>query len=169
MLDQLIKLVEQNAGKAIVNNSAIPNEHNNAAIKEVASQIFSGLQNHAQQGNLQQIAGLFQGGGGSSLTSNPIVSSLISQVAGSVASKFGVSPQVAQSMASGLLPTVMSQLVKKTNDPKDSSFDLGGILKTVSGNSGLDVGSLIGQAAGGGSKGGLGGLGSMLGGLFGKK
>jgi hypothetical protein len=168
MLDQLIKLVEQNAGKAIVNNAAIPNEHNNAAIKEVASQIFSGLQNQAQQGNLSQIAGLFQGGG-SSLTSNPIVSSLISSVAGSVASKFGVSPQVAQSMASGLLPTVMSQLVKKTNDPKDSSFDLGGILKTVSGNSGLDVGSLIGQVAGGGGKGALGGLGGMLGGLFGKK
>ena len=168
MLDQLIKLVEQNAGKAIVNNNAIPNEHNNAAIKEVASQIFGGLQSQAQQGNLQQIAGLFQGGG-SSLTSNPIVSSLISQVAGSVASKFGVSPQAAQSMAASLLPTVMNQLVNKTNDPKDSSFDLGGILKTVSGNSGLDVGSLIGQVAGGGSNSPLGGLGNMLGGLFGKK
>jgi hypothetical protein len=165
MLDQLMKLVEQHAGDAIVKNPAIPNEHNNAAIKDVASQIFSGLQSQATSGGLQNIVSMFQGGGGSNMTSNPIVSGLIASVAGSVASKFGVSQQVAQSMATSLLPTVMNSLVKKTNDPKDSSFDLGSILKTTSGNSGLDVGSLIGQVAGG-SKGGLGGL---LGGLFGKK
>ena len=35
MLDQLIKLVEQNAGKAIVQNNAIPNQHNNAAIQVI--------------------------------------------------------------------------------------------------------------------------------------
>jgi hypothetical protein len=165
MLDQLMKLVEQHAGDAIVKNPAIPNEHNNAAIKDVASQIFSGLQSQATSGGLQNIVSMFQGGGGSNMTSNPIVSGLISSVAGSVASKFGVSQQVAQSMASSLLPSVMNSLVKKTNDPKDSSFDLGSILKATSGNSGLDVGSLIGQVTGG-SKGGLGGL---LGGLFGKK
>jgi hypothetical protein len=167
MLDQLMKLVEQHAGDAIVKNSAIPNEHNNAAIKDVASQIFSGLQNQATSGGgLQSLVSMFQGGGGSNMSSNPIVSGLIAQVAGSVASKFGISQQAAQSMASSLLPSVMSSLVKKTNDPKDSSFDLGNILKSATGNSGLDVGSIIGQVAGGASKGGLGGL---LGGLFGKK
>lgn len=166
MLDQLIKLVEQNAGQAIVNNSAIPNQHNNAAIKEVATQIFNGLQSQAKQGNLQQLAGLFQGGS-SNLGSNPIVSQIVSSVATNVASKFGVSPQVAQSMASSLLPTVMNQLVKKTNDPKDNSFDLTNLMRTVSGNNSLDVGSLIGQVAGGKSP--LGNIGGMLGGLFGKK
>ena len=35
MLDQLVKLVEQNAGKAIVQNDAIPNKFNNEAIQEV--------------------------------------------------------------------------------------------------------------------------------------
>jgi uncharacterized protein YidB (DUF937 family) len=166
MLDQLMKLVEQHAGDAIVKNSAIPNEHNSAAIKEVASQIFSGLQSQATSGGLQNVVSMFKNGGSSNMASNPIVSGLVSQVAGSVASKFGISQQAAQSMAASLLPTVMSSLVKKTNDPKDNSFDLGNILKATTGNSGLDVGSIIGQVAGGGSKGGLGGL---LGGLFGKK
>lgn len=167
MLDQLVKLVEQNAGSAIINNKAIPDQHNSAAIQTVAEQIFNGLKNQASQGNLQQIAGLFQGGK-SNFSSNPIVSQLISSVAGSVASKFGVSPQAAQSMASSLLPTVMSQFVKKTNDPNDKSFDLTNVMRSVSGNSSLDVGSIIGQVAGG-KQGGLGGLGNMLGGLFGKK
>src|SRR5438128_1629716 len=121
MLDQLIQLVEQHAGSAIVNNSAIPNQHNNAAIKEVAQQIFNGLQTHASSGNLSQLTSLFQGGG-SNISSNPIVSQLVSSVANSVASKFGVSSQAAQSMASNLLPTVMNQLVSKTNNPSDNSF-----------------------------------------------
>jgi hypothetical protein len=167
MLDQLTKLVEQHAGDAIVNNPAIPNEHNSAAIKDVASQIFSGLQSQASGGNLQNIISMFQGGSGSGLTSNPVVASIISSVAGSFASKFGMSSQAAQSVASGLLPNVMNSLVTKTNNPADSSFDLGNILKSATGNSGLDVGSLIGKVAGG--SGVLGGLGSMLGGLFGKK
>ena len=42
MLNQLIKLVKQNADTAIVKNNA-PNEFNHAAIEEVASQIFSGM------------------------------------------------------------------------------------------------------------------------------
>jgi Bacterial protein of unknown function (DUF937) len=160
MLDELIKLVEQNAGSAIVKNKAIPDQHNQDAIKTVAEQIFNGLKGQASQGNLQQVAGLFQGGNKAS-ASNPIVSQLISSAAGAVASKFGISNQAATSMASSLLPTVMNQLVKKTNDPKDSSFDLGGIMKSVTGNNSFDVSSLLSGKAGG--------LGGMLGGLFGKK
>jgi len=167
MLDQLIKLVQQNADTAIIKNKAIPNEHNNAAIETVAKSIFSGLQNQANQGNLAQLAGMFQGGK-SNLTGNPIVTQLISSVAGSVASKFGISQQAAQSMAAGLLPAVMNQLVNKTNDPKDNSFDLTDIMKSVSGNNNLDVSGILGSLAGGsGSK--LGGLGGMLGGMFGNK
>ncbi len=169
MLDELEKLVEQHASTHIINNPAIPDQHNKAAIKDVATQIFNGLQSQASSGNLTQIISMFQGGGGSSLSNYPIVSNIISSVAGSLTSKFGVSPQAAQNIASGLLPTVMNQLVSKTNNPSDCSFDLGGILQTVSGNSGLDVGGLISKVTdnSGGSL--LGGLGSMLGGLFGKK
>lgn len=168
MLDQLIKLVEQNAGATIIKNPAIPDQHNQAAIKDVAAQIVSGLQSHATSGNLQQIVSMFKSGGGNAIANNPVVTSIISSVASNLATKFGVSPQAAQSMAASLLPTVMNQLVAKTNNPADSSFDLGGILKTVSGNSGLDVGSLLGQVTGGGNN-PLGGLGGMLGGMFGKK
>lgn len=168
MLDQLMKLVEENAGDAIINNPAIPNQHNNAAIKDVASQIFSGLQSQASGGNMQQIVSMFQNGGGSSIANNPMVTNIISSVAGNFASKFGVSPQAAQSMATSLLPTVMNQLISKTNNPNDDSFDLGGILKSATGNSGLDVGSILGQVTGGGNNNPLGNIGGMLGGLFGK-
>jgi hypothetical protein len=163
MLDQLIKLVEQNAGEAIVKNKAIPDQHNNAAIQAVAQQIFNGLKS---QGNLQQVAGLFQGGAKASLTNNPMVTQMISQVAGTVSSKFGVSPQAAQTMAASLLPTVMNQFVKKANDPNDNSFDITNVMRGLSGNNSLDVNSLIGQATGNKSGNTLGNVGDMLGGVF---
>lgn len=145
MLDQLVQLVKQHAGDAIINNPAIPNQHNDAAISDVANSILSGLQSHASGGNIQNIVSLFQNGGGSSLTNHPLVSSMISNAASSLSSKFGVNPSVGSSIASSLLPTVINKFISKTNDPNDSSFDLSNILQTVSGNSGLDLSSLMGQ------------------------
>lgn len=163
MLDQLIKLVEQNAGDSIVKNQAIPNQYNNAAIQEVASQIFDGLKGQVAQGNMQQVVSMFQGGSTASLTSNPMIAQIISNVAGSFASKFGISQDTARSVVASLVPTVMNQLVKKTNDPNDDSFDLGNIVQSMGGGN-VDLGGLLGKLGGSNS----GGLGGALGGLFGK-
>jgi hypothetical protein len=161
MLDQLVKLVQQNAGDAIVKNPAIPDSQNNAAIQDVASNIFSGLQSQAQGGNVSQLMGMFQGGG-SSLTNNPVVAGIISKVAGSLASKFGVAPQTAQQIASTLLPKVMNQFVSKTNDPNDRDFDMQDMLKQFTGNG--NIGDMLGKFGGG--KSGSEGIGGMLGKMF---
>jgi uncharacterized protein YidB (DUF937 family) len=156
----LINLVEQHAGSAIVNNPAIPNQYNGAAIQHVAQEIFNGLQNHATSGNLSQLTSLFQSG--SNISSHPIVTQLVSSVASSVASKFGISSSAAQSMASNLLPTVMNQLVNRTNNPNDSSFDLTNMMQTFTGNSNFDVSGMLNQITGR-----SGGIGNLLGKLFG--
>jgi hypothetical protein len=120
-----------------------------------------------KQGNLQQVVSMFQGSQSSnSLTSNPLVGSLVSNVAGSLASKFGVSPQVAQGIATSLLPTVMNQFVKKTNNPRDTDFDLQNMMRGFTGNNNFDVGSVVGQLASSPQAKGM--LGGMLGKLFGK-
>ena len=160
MLDQLIKLVEQNAGKVIVQNDAVPNQHNNAAIKDVATQIFDGLKGQVSQGNVQEVVSMFQSGQ-SSLTNNPMVTQLITKVAGSLASKFGVSQQQAQSIATSLIPVVMNKFVDKTNDTNDNDFNLQDIMKNFTGNNNFDVGSLLGSDK---AKDMLGGLGKMFGG-----
>jgi hypothetical protein len=171
MLDQLVKLVEQNAGEAIVKNQAIPNQFNNAAIQEVAGSIFNTMKGQVAQGNMQQVVSMFQGGANmNALANNPMVKQMIASVAGNFASKFGVSSAQAQSIVSSLLPTVMNQFINKTNDPKDNSFDLTNMMKSMSGNNNLDVASMIGQLAGGSnsSSNPLGELGGLAGKLFGK-
>lgn len=162
MLQQLTQLVEQYAGNAIINNPAIANQHNQAAIQEVAQQIFSSLQNQATSGNLAQLTNLFQGNT-ANINSHPIVAQLISSVASSMSSKFNMSSQASQQMASNLLPTVMNQLVNKTNNPNDNSFDLGMMMQTFTGNNNFDISGMLSQLSN--SQGGIGGL---LGKLFGR-
>lgn len=165
MIDQLIKLVEQHAGEAIVQNKAVPDQFNSSAIQEVAQQIFGGLQNQVGQGNFQEVTAMFNGSSGS-LAGNPMVSQMVTNIAGSLASKFGVSPQAAQSIAGSLIPQVMNQFINKTNDPNDSDFDLQNMMRSFSGNSGLDIGDLLGKVTGGSSSQGSGDLGGMLGKIF---
>ena len=160
MLDQLIKLVQQNAGETIVKNQDIPNERNNEAIQEVASQIFNGIKGQASQGNTQDLLGMFQSSG-SSVSNNPMVSQIISNITGNLASKFGISPQAAAGIANSLIPMVMNQFVNKTNDPDDKDLDLQDILKNVTGKS--NVGDMLSQFAGGKDGGGMG---NVLGNLF---
>lgn len=158
MIDQLAKLVQQNAGDSIVRNPAIPDQQNDAAIHDVAENIVGGLQSHASQGNTQDIMSMFQGGDSSTNPGNPVVSQLIGKVAGSLAAKFGVSPQTAQQIAASILPKVMGQFVNKTKDPNDHDFDLKDVLGKFTGNS--NIGDVLGKLGGG--------AGSDSGGMFGK-
>jgi uncharacterized protein YidB (DUF937 family) len=143
MFENLLNLVKENAGDAIINNTAIPNEHNDAAIETTTNGIIDGLKNQLGNGGLEGLSSMFQNGGNQNMIGN------ISQnVAGSLMQKFGIENSAAQSIVSSLIPVVMNKFVNKTNDPNDSSFDLQGI---------------IGSLAGGGNTAGIGG---MLGKMF---
>jgi hypothetical protein len=167
MIDQLIKLVQQNADEAIVKNNALPNQFNNAAIEEVARQIFNGMQTQVTGGNMQQVTSMFSGGNMNSLVNHPMVAQIISNIAGNFASKFGVSEQTARTIAMSVIPQVMNQFVNKTNNPDDRDFDLQDMLRGFTGNNSLNLNDVLGNPGGTSSKGGLGDLGNVLGNILG--
>ncbi|WP_264523442.1 hypothetical protein [Flavobacterium sp. N502536] len=135
MFEQLTQLVQQYGGDAVVNNSAVPNEHNEAVIQETSSSIFSGLQKIASEGGAEQLAGLFNGT--SKLdSSNPVVQQITQQLSGSLGEKFGLSSADSAGVASSMIPQVLSSLVNKAKDPNDSSFNISDIISSISGNSG---------------------------------
>ncbi|MEO8148268.1 MAG: DUF937 domain-containing protein [Bacteroidia bacterium] len=145
MLENLLSLVKEHAGDAIINNPAIPNEQNEAAIGETANGIMSALQSQASGGNLQNILGMFQGG---DAANSPVASAISNNVAGNLMNKFGIDSGQAGNIVQTMLPGILNSLVNKTNDPNDSSFNLQDIVSKIGGNAG--------------------GVGSMLGNLFGK-
>ena len=142
MLENLLSLVKEHASEAIVNNPAIPNEHNDAAISTTAEGIMDHLKGLVTNGGMQTIMGLFSGG---SNAINGEVTNMSDNIATNLMSKFGIGSEQAGGIVKMILPQVINSLISKTNDPNDNSFD---------------VQSIIGSLMGGGE-----GLGGLLGGL----
>lgn len=197
MLEQLMGLIKDHSQDAIVNNPAIPNQHNNDAMQTILSSVTGGLQNQAQQGNLSGLMGLLSGsnGTGSSLMNNPIVAGIAQNAIGSLMQKFGLSNNAAANVIAQVLPGVLTSMISKTSNPNDNSMDFGSVMGSLLGgqqtqqaqqqggfdfnqigyamaDGKLDMNDVMrigGSLMGGGSNNsGGGGLGGLLGGLFGK-
>jgi hypothetical protein len=70
MLENLVSLVRECAGEAIINNPAVPNEQNEAVITAASHSIEAGLQNMISQGKFQDLLTLFHNGMGNT-SNNP--------------------------------------------------------------------------------------------------
>ena len=66
--------------------------------------------------------------------------------------KFGLDQSAASGIANKLVPIVMQNMVQKTNDPNDSSFDIQGIFNSLSGGStsGFNIQALLNKFKGAG-------------------
>ncbi|RYC69470.1 MULTISPECIES: DUF937 domain-containing protein [Spirosoma] len=178
MFETLMNLVQQQSGQAVVNNPAIPNEQNDSVMQTVASSILSGLGQQAQGGGLGNLLGMVVNGGGN-VQENPVTGGVQQHVEQNLMQKLGISPQVAMSVASAVVPMVLGKLMNKAADPNDSSVDGNSILGAATGKQGVDWMGMAGSAMAdgkldmndllrvAGQQGGGGGLGGMLGGLFG--
>ena len=186
MFDQLTQLAQQFGVDTVINNSAVPNEKNEAVINEASSSVVTGLQKMVSEGNLSQLASLFQGDNAKD-ASNPAVQKIIQQFTGDLSKKQGIDSSAAAGVASGIIPKILASLVGKAKDPNDSSFNISDIIGAISGsgdNSGImdaitKHGGQFGLDQNGDGKVDLndamdavtkkgGGLGGMLGGLLGK-
>jgi hypothetical protein len=191
MMETLMNLIRQHSGDAVINNPAIPNHQNEDALQAISSGILGGLQQQAQGGNLTDLLSMVTGqGSGANVHQNPVTQGVQQNVQQNLMERLGISPQAAMSIATMVVPMVLSKLMSKSQDPNDSSVDGNGILGAATGNQGvdwmgmansamadgkLDMSDLM-RAAGGFMGGGnntqqnqsnSGGLGGLLGGLFG--
>ncbi|CAF4576832.1 unnamed protein product [Rotaria sp. Silwood1] len=143
------ELVKSHAGEGIINNPAIPNEQNDAAVATASSSIFDTLKNAVSGGNIGDVVSMFTGGGASA-TNSPLAGIMHSDMVQNLMHKFGLDQGAASNVVSSVLPGALSSLVNKTNDPNDSSFNIQDIISKVSGGSGgFDVNSLLGGFTGG--------------------
>jgi len=134
MFEQLLNLVKEQAGSAVINNPAVPNEHNDAVCETATNSIIDKLKEIAGSGGLNS---LFQSG--ENVASHPAVSNISSGVVNDLMKKFGFDGSTAENIVSQLIPTVMSKFTSKTNDPNDNSFNMGGILESLTGGSGGSI------------------------------
>jgi hypothetical protein len=185
MFDQLTDLVKQFGGDAVVNNPAVPNEQNEAVMEEAGGSILSGLKDMVASGNVGDLAGMLSGKTPIDMN-NPVVKELAGKVTGNLGEKFGLSNEAAGGVAGGLIPKVLSGLVNKAQDPNQPGFNVSDLVGAISGGNG---GGLMDAVSKYGGQFGLdqngdgkvdmgdamaavskksGGLGGLLGKLFGK-
>jgi len=161
MLEELFSLIKEQGTEAVINNPAVPNEQNNAVIADATHSVASELQGVLAGGGLQSVLSLFSNGnnnvGGSSLLNNPIVSNIISNFTNKLTANHGIAPDQAGGIANSLIPGVLSNLISKTNDPNNASFDIGSIISSLTGggaqsgsSGGFDLSGLVSKFTNGG-------------------
>lgn len=132
MIEQLSKLAQLFGNESVVNN-IIPDEHKKGIINEASNSIFSGLKKVASEGEIEQLAGLFQNNS-SINNSNPVVQQLTQQLSGNLGEKFGLSNATSSNIAESLIPQVLNSLVDKAKDSSDNNFKISDIINSISDN-----------------------------------
>lgn len=147
MLDGILKLVKEQVLDAVT-KADVPVDKQVATIDTATTTIVDGLKDNLNAGSISSLLSLFGGNSNKeAIASNPLISSIQSSVVSALTEHVGLSPSIAKSVASMAVPAIIGLLSKKSGDSKDS-FDLGSFAESISKKSG--------------------GLGGLIGGLFGK-
>jgi hypothetical protein len=155
MLDQLLAGVKDQAIGSLTQNGLSADQA--AEAFPIATEgVASGIMGAVTGGNGDGIASMLSsvmGGGGASMTSNPMFQSILGSVAGNLTSKLGIGSSTANTAIGALLPMLLSKV--------------GGAAAANGDTDGIGVDDLMALAGGGGG-GMLGKAAGMLGGMFGK-
>ncbi len=146
MLDNIINLVKEQALGAIGGNAGVPADKKDAAVNATTSSIVDGLKEHFTPDNLSAITNLFSGGVSDT---QGISSSLQTSVVSALSEKVGLSKDVANSIASAVIPAVIGLFSKKTNDPNDSGFSIESLVQAFNGGKGGGIFDALGSLFGG--------------------
>lgn len=147
MLDNLINLVRQNAGGAVIENPAIPNEKNEEAVQSAGNSIENTLKNALAGGGIKEVLGFFKNG---QSAAPALVTDATGNYASELQSKLGLPADQANEVAKKVVPGTMDQLAAKAADPNDNSFNIQDIFNKLSGGKtgGLNIQSMLNKYGG---------------------
>lgn len=129
MLEQFMQLIERHGRESVVNNTAVPNEHNNGIMEEARNIITSTLQGMAQNGQGDQVAQMAQD------SNHPAAQQLQSNFSSSIIEKFGLDGNAASNIAASLIPGVLAAMTGNNsgNSGGMDGFNLSSLLQSFTG------------------------------------
>lgn len=165
MLDQLMQMIQQGGQQSVIDNSEVPNEHNEAILNEAQQSITSGLAGLASTGELNSLMDA-SGGDPQQVAAHPAVQNISNNFMGSIMDKFGLSKGTAATIAASIIPMVLGKVMNKSGAQGGGGFDLGSIISSITGGGASAPAqgqAQQPQAGGGGLMDTLSGLGAKLG------
>lgn len=146
MLKNIENLVREHAQDAIINNQAVPNEKNEAAIQAASGSLIDVLKEKVSSGNISELINSFRDGSPSGDTTDAVSNKFTEKLSG-----LGIDLGQAKNIAASIIPAIVSKFTQKTGDPNDSSFDLQDIMSNIAGEDGKfqlsDLGNLFNKDA----------------------
>ena len=130
MIDQIQQIVNQLTEKEVVGNNNISNNLAGDVAKETGSSLMEGLQNAVSGGNMGELMNMFGGSDVNSLTSNPIVKSIIESLTSKLGKNVGLDAGTSGSFASSIIPQILSMIMGKA---KSGDFNISDILGSLTG------------------------------------
>ena len=141
MFEKLYLLVKNNAGKAVIDNPAIPAKYHEAVINEASSSIIEVLKGQMESGRIKDLVRYFQFPG---IYNNSVVSSMVNKFANKLNNFYGIEPNAAWTAANSLITPVMKELVIQSKNEKNKEFALTALLSKLNGNR-ADLSGLVNQ------------------------
>ena len=156
MLDQIIRLVQDQAQDYFIQNPDVPNEQAQDAAQAAGASLLAAFQHQVASGNVEGLQNMLSGGQVDAGMMQQILQQATGLLGGHLQQQ-GLSSANALSASQGIMPAILQMVLGKfmSKAPGDSAFDAGSLIQMV-----------LGGALGGNSGSG-GGLGSLLGGLLG--
>ena len=140
MFDEIVNMVKHQLSNNPQVANAVPQDQRHEVSEHVATEITNQLATHsAQQGGIGGILSKLQT---AATSGSPIANAIEGGLAGSLASKFGLSPMVTGAIAASI-PGLLQKLAQKANDPNDQSITPGGLSNIFSKFSGGGLGNLF--------------------------
>lgn len=160
MFEQLMQMIQQSGQQAVVENTEVPNEYNDAVMQEAQQSITSGLQGLASTGELNTLMESAQGS--QEVAGHPAVQQMSNNFMGSIMEKFGLNKGTAATIAAAIIPMVLSKMMNKNSGQQQQGggFDLGGLLSSLIGGAAPQQGQ---QQQAGGLMGNLSSIGAKMG------
>jgi len=152
MLDQISKIIEQ-VGAQEAADKGVSSDMLSKVTDETKDSIVSGFKNAVSGGNIKQITDLFQGdSSASALTSNPMVSGMISNLISKLTGNIGMDSGTSKNLATAVIPKILSMLISKSKG-SDTGFNPTDLISSLGGGS--DAAGMLGKLGGllGGDKG----------------
>jgi hypothetical protein len=104
MFGDLMKIIQNSGLDSVINNPAVPNQHNDGVLNEAGSSIMDTVKGMLANGQADQVMQLAKdpNGPAAQIMQNGFVQNIMQ--------KFGISNEAAQNIAGSLIPQVMAQL-----------------------------------------------------------
>lgn len=151
MLKNIENLVREHAQDAIINNNAVPNEKNEAAIQAASGSLMDVLKEKVSAGNIGELIEGFKSGNLSGSTTDSISNNFADKL-----QALGIDLGQAKNIAASIIPVIVAKFTQKTSDPNDSTFDLQDLLGNIAGDDGKfqlpDLGNLFNSDSNDGKK-----------------